>query len=94
MRSSKALTSTLSCTTCLHCSVPLCTLLLLQIPGTYMDAMNSNTKLGKAVRAAVEELEYLGDLVRMMQHQPLHSNTRAAVDNGHVIGMQRRLRHS
>lgn len=26
--------------------------------------MNSQTKLGKAVRAAVEELEHLGDLVR------------------------------
>lgn len=38
--------------------------LLLQVPGTYFDAMNSQTKLGKAVRAAVEELEHLGDLVR------------------------------
>jgi hypothetical protein len=35
-----------------------------QVPGTYFDAMNSQTKLGKAVRAAVEELEHLGDLVR------------------------------
>lgn len=34
----------------------------IEIPGTYFDAMNSQTKLGKAVRAAVEELEHLGDL--------------------------------
>lgn len=33
-----------------------------EVPGTYFDAMNSQTKLGKAVRAAVEELEHLGDL--------------------------------
>jgi hypothetical protein len=34
------------------------------VPGTYFDALNSNTKLGKAVKAAVEELEHLGGLVR------------------------------
>eukprot|EP00879_Flechtneria_rotunda_P000881 GHRR01001008.1.p1 GENE.GHRR01001008.1~~GHRR01001008.1.p1 ORF type:complete len:139 (+),score=34.83 GHRR01001008.1:126-542(+) len=33
-----------------------------EVPGNYIDAMNSNTKLGKAVRAAIEELEHLGDL--------------------------------
>eukprot|EP00882_Tetradesmus_deserticola_P001876 GHRQ01002012.1.p1 GENE.GHRQ01002012.1~~GHRQ01002012.1.p1 ORF type:complete len:189 (+),score=72.75 GHRQ01002012.1:71-568(+) len=33
-----------------------------EVPGTYFDAMNSQTKLGKAVRAAVEELEHLGEL--------------------------------
>lgn len=29
-----------------------------------MDAMSSQTKLGKAVKAAVEELEHLGNMVR------------------------------
>lgn len=33
-----------------------------EVPGTYMDAMSSQTKLGKAVKAAVEELEHLGNL--------------------------------
>lgn len=37
--------------------------LSVQVPGTYMDAMSSQTKLGKAVKAAVEELEHLGNLV-------------------------------
>ena len=35
----------------------------LQVPGTYWDALNGNTKLGKAVRAACEELEHLNELV-------------------------------
>lgn len=42
----------------------LCRLRLLQVPGTYFDALNGNTKLGKAVKAAVAELEHLGELVR------------------------------
>jgi len=33
-----------------------------QVPGTYFDALNRNTKLGKAVAAAVNELEHLNDL--------------------------------
>lgn len=35
-----------------------------QVPGTYFDALNRNTKLGKAVAAAVDELEHLNDMVR------------------------------
>ncbi|GIL93014.1 hypothetical protein Vretimale_15448 [Volvox reticuliferus] len=30
-----------------------------EVPGTYLDALNPNTKLGKAVRAAVDELNHL-----------------------------------
>ncbi|GIL67318.1 hypothetical protein Vafri_20721 [Volvox africanus] len=30
-----------------------------EVPGSYMDALNPNTKLGKAVRAAVDELNHL-----------------------------------
>jgi hypothetical protein len=33
------------------------------VPGDYWDALNGNTKLGKAVKAAVQELEHLGTLV-------------------------------
>jgi len=40
---------------------------VVQIAGTYQDAMSGNTKLGKAVRAAVEELETLNNLVRPLQ---------------------------
>jgi hypothetical protein len=35
----------------------------LQVPGNYFDAVTSTTKLGKAVKAAVQELEHLGNLV-------------------------------
>lgn len=38
--------------------------LLLQVPGTYMDAMSGNTPLGKAIRGACEELDTLGSLER------------------------------
>eukprot|EP00877_Chromochloris_zofingiensis_P006683 jgi/Chrzof1/2268/Cz11g09080.t1 len=34
-----------------------------EIPGNYLDAMTSNTKLGKAVKAATEELEHLNSMV-------------------------------
>jgi hypothetical protein len=34
-----------------------------QVPGTYFDALNRNTKLGKAVASAVDELEHLNDMV-------------------------------
>jgi hypothetical protein len=34
-----------------------------QVPGNYFDALNRNTKLGKAVAAAVEELDHLNDMV-------------------------------
>jgi hypothetical protein len=34
------------------------------VPGNYFDALNRNTKLGKAVAAAVEELDHLNDMVR------------------------------
>lgn len=34
-----------------------------QIRGNYEDALNPQTKLGKAVRAAVDELDVLGQLV-------------------------------
>lgn len=33
------------------------------MPGTLFDAYQAQTKLGKAVKAAVEELEHLGGLV-------------------------------
>lgn len=36
----------------------------LQVPGTYMDALNPQTKLGKAVKGAVKELEQLNSMVR------------------------------
>jgi hypothetical protein len=35
-----------------------------EVPGTYFDALNKNTKLGKAVAAAIDELEHLGGMVR------------------------------
>ncbi|EFJ52872.1 hypothetical protein VOLCADRAFT_86282 [Volvox carteri f. nagariensis] len=34
----------------------------MEVPGTYLDALNPNTKLGKAVRAAVDELNHLNAL--------------------------------
>ncbi|KIZ00522.1 hypothetical protein MNEG_7439 [Monoraphidium neglectum] len=34
-----------------------------EVPGTYFDALNRNTKLGKAVASAVDELEHLNDMV-------------------------------
>lgn len=34
-----------------------------EIPGTYKDAMSSNTQLGKAVKEACDELDTLGTLV-------------------------------
>lgn len=34
------------------------------MPGNYDDATNPNSKLGKAVKAACQELEQLNDLVR------------------------------
>ncbi|GFR43356.1 hypothetical protein Agub_g4427, partial [Astrephomene gubernaculifera] len=33
-----------------------------EVPGTYQDALNPHTKLGKAVRAAVDELNHLNAL--------------------------------
>ncbi|KXZ52095.1 hypothetical protein GPECTOR_10g1118 [Gonium pectorale] len=33
-----------------------------EVPGTYFDALNPQTKLGKAVRAAVDELNHLNAL--------------------------------
>ncbi|GFH07163.1 predicted protein [Haematococcus lacustris] len=39
------------------------------VPGGYEEAMNSNTKLGKAVRAAVSELSHLNTLERDMLQQ-------------------------
>lgn len=30
-----------------------------EVPGTYFDALNPNTKLGKAIRAACDELNHL-----------------------------------
>lgn len=30
-----------------------------EVPGSYFDALNPNTKLGKAVRAACDELQHL-----------------------------------
>ncbi|GLC40950.1 hypothetical protein PLESTB_000963300 [Pleodorina starrii] len=33
-----------------------------EVPGGYMDALNPNTKLGKAVRAAVDELNHLNSM--------------------------------
>lgn len=35
-----------------------------QVPGNYFDAMDPKTKLGKAVRAAVDELNHLNAMVR------------------------------
>lgn len=35
-----------------------------EIPGTYRDAMTTNTPLGKAVKGACDELDTLGELVR------------------------------
>ncbi len=35
-----------------------------QVPGSYFDALNGNTKLGKAVRAACDELEHLNSMVK------------------------------
>lgn len=37
---------------------------LMQIPGTYRDAMTTNTQLGKAVRDACQELDALAALER------------------------------
>lgn len=37
-----------------------------EVPGTYFDALNKNTKLGKAVAAAIDELEHLGGMVRFV----------------------------
>lgn len=34
----------------------------MQIPGTYRDAMSSNTQLGKAIKDACNELDILGKL--------------------------------
>lgn len=34
------------------------------VPGTYRDALNGNTRLGKAVRAACAELDTLNNMVR------------------------------
>ena len=34
------------------------------MPGTYFDAMTAGTKLGKAIRAACDELDHLGGMVR------------------------------
>lgn len=36
------------------------------MPGNYDDATNPNSKLGKAVKAACQELEQLNDLVRLL----------------------------
>ncbi len=36
---------------------------VLQVPGTYMDALNPQSKLGKAIKGAVQELEQLNDMV-------------------------------
>ncbi|KAI8469377.1 MAG: hypothetical protein J3K34DRAFT_423842 [Monoraphidium minutum] len=33
-----------------------------EVPGTYFDALNRNTRLGKAVAAAVDELEHLSGM--------------------------------
>ncbi|GBF92042.1 hypothetical protein Rsub_04389 [Raphidocelis subcapitata] len=33
-----------------------------EVPGTYFDALNRNTRLGKAVAAAVDELEHLNKM--------------------------------
>jgi hypothetical protein len=41
--------------------------IVLQVPGTYFDALNPNTKLGKAVRAAVDELNHLNSMVGGLQ---------------------------
>jgi len=40
-----------------------------EVPGTYWDALNGNTKLGKAVRAACEELEHLNELEMGVLHE-------------------------
>jgi hypothetical protein len=36
----------------------------MQVPGAFEEAMNGQTKLGKAVRAACSELKTLNELVR------------------------------
>ena len=36
---------------------------VVQVPGTYQDALNPQTKLGKAVKAACEEIEHLNKMV-------------------------------
>lgn len=37
-----------------------------EIPGTYRDAMTTNTQLGKAVKGACDELDTLGELVSVL----------------------------
>ena len=37
-----------------------------EVPGTYFDALAGGTKLGKAVRAACDELNHLGGMVRAL----------------------------
>lgn len=46
---------------CTHSSL-LALTLLIQVPGSYYDALNGNTRLGKAVRAACDELNSLNNL--------------------------------
>jgi hypothetical protein len=51
-----------------------------QVPGTYQDAVNPNTKLGKVVKAACEELDTLGKMVRTRGATALpHAGVRAGV---------------
>ncbi|KAL4442521.1 hypothetical protein ABPG77_005105 [Micractinium sp. CCAP 211/92] len=40
-----------------------------EIPGTYRDAMTTNTPLGKAVKGACDELDTLGELERQTLEQ-------------------------
>ncbi len=49
-----------------------------QVPGTYFDALNPNTKLGKAVRAACDELSHLSALVRNGAAHCPHTHARTA----------------
>lgn len=57
--------SSIALCTVLLCLVLSCLLFLdVQVPGAYTEAMNGNTKLGKAIRAACSELKTLNKLVR------------------------------
>ncbi|KAF5832831.1 hypothetical protein DUNSADRAFT_11170 [Dunaliella salina] len=60
-----------------------------QVPGSYADAMNPNSKLGKAVKAACAELEELNNLELEILDQAQDVLKRLGVKGGEIEGMTR-----
>uniref|UniRef100_A0A7S3RBI0 Uncharacterized protein n=1 Tax=Dunaliella tertiolecta TaxID=3047 RepID=A0A7S3RBI0_DUNTE len=60
-----------------------------QVPGSYADAMNPNSKLGKAVKAACAELEELNNLELEILDQAQDVLKRLGVKGGGIEGLTR-----